>query len=462
MKARIFALTWLALLMLPLVLLISVHEGHFSLPLIPVLIIVAYSGNRLARIIAVGQQEIVVTTFWVFVYIFLGLCPFFQILVGNFPWPGNYEESLLVEAGLVILVGILAFDIGHRFLPRQATVIVTPKFLQRPIQKVTVALLAVLAIISALYFQQQLGGMESLFMTRMERGRYLMARLETPEMSLFNQLARTPVYVTLIATLAIWIAYYKNKRSVGVRWKLLILGLLAFTLILNNPISTARLTVGTILLSLFFILPWRRWYGLIVVSGLIVGLILVFPLADIFRNTLDVRLGERIIETSIVNDLTENGDFDAFQMVTNTIMVTDKIGYQFGRQVGGALAFWVPRFIWPGKPLTTGELIAEQAGYSFTNLSAPLWAEFYVDGGWLLVVVGFAIYGALMRTLDRWNRMYQSSSDSRARVVSVLVPIYAGYQFFLLRGSLMPAIAYLTPIVLFALLCSIHLGYSRK
>ncbi|MGR6104799.1 MAG: O-antigen polymerase [Candidatus Nitrosoglobus sp.] len=448
--------------MLPLVLLISVHEGHFSLPLIPVLIIVAYSGNRLARIIAVGQQEIVVTTFWVFVYIFLGLCPFFQILVGNFPWPGNYEESLLVEAGLVILVGILAFDIGHRFLPRQATVIVTPEFLQRPIRKATVSLLAVLAIISALYFQQQLGGMESLFMTRMERGQYLMARLETPEMSLFNQLARTPVYVILIAALAIWVAYHKSKRSVGIRWKLLILGLLVFTLILNNPIATARLTVGTILLSLFFILPWRRWYGLIVVLGLIVGLILVFPLADIFRITLDVRLGERIIETSSVDELTENGDFDAFQMVANTMIVTDKIGYQFGQQIGGALAFWVPRFIWPSKPMPTGELVAEQVGYSYGNLSAPLWAEFYVDGGWLLMVVGFAIYGALVRTLDSWNRMYQSSSDSRARVVSVLVPIYAGYQFFLLRGSLMPAIAYLTPMVLFALLCSVRLVHNRK
>jgi hypothetical protein len=149
-------------------------------------------------------------------------------------------------------------------------------------------------------------------------------------------------------------------------------------------------------------------------------------------------------------------------MVANTMIVTREIGYQFGQQLGGALAFWVPRFIWPGKPLTTGELIAEQAGYSFTNLSAPLWAEFYVDGGWLLVAVGFTIYGTLVRTLDRWNRQYQSSSDLRARVVLVLVPIYAGYQFFLLRGSLMPAIAYLTPMVLFALLCSARLGHNRK
>jgi hypothetical protein len=145
--------------MLPLVLLISVHEGHFSLPLIPILIIVAYSGNRLACIIAIEQQEIVVTTFWIFVYVFLGLRPFLQILVGIFPWLGNYEETLLVEAGFVILVGILAFDTRHRFLPRQAAAIVTPEFFQRPIRKTTVALLAVLAITSAIYLQQQLGGM---------------------------------------------------------------------------------------------------------------------------------------------------------------------------------------------------------------------------------------------------------------------------------------------------------------
>jgi oligosaccharide repeat unit polymerase len=462
MKTRIFALTWLALLILPLVMLISIHEGNFSLPLIPVLIIVIYSATRLARIIAIGQQEIVVTTFWIFVYIFLGLCPSLQILTNTFPWTGDYEESLLVKAGLVILVGILAFDIGHCFLLRRFAAIVTPEFLQRPIQKTTVALFSVLTIISAIYFQQQLGGVEGLLMTRQERTQYLTAKFEKPEKLLLSQLAQTPVYLALIAALAIWVACRRGKRNVGIRWKLLTLGLLIFTLILNNPITTARFKVGTILLSLFFILPWRRWYGLVVVSGLIAGLVLVFPFADIFRDTFDVGLGERVGKTSIVDELTKNGDFDAFQMLTNTMIITDEIGYQFGQQIGGALAFWVPRFIWPNKPLATGEFVSEQLGYSFTNLSSPLWAEFYADGGWLLVAVGFAVYGVLVRTLDRWNCIYQSSSDSRARVMLVLVPIYAGYQFLLLRGALMPAIAYLAPMVLFAVLCSVRFGYKKK
>jgi oligosaccharide repeat unit polymerase len=462
MKTRIFILTWLALLILPLVMLISVHEGHFSLPLIPVLIIVTYSATRLAHIIAIGQQEIVATTFWIFVYIFLGLCPSLQILTNTFPWSKNYEELLLVETGLVILVGILAFDIGHRFLPRRFAAIATPELLQRPIRKTTVTLFAVLAIISAVYFQQLMGGMEGLLMTRLERIQYLTGRFEKSENLLLYQLARTPVYLALIAALAIWVAYHNGKRGVSIKWKLLTLGLLVFTLIFNNPITTARLKVGTILLSLFFILPWRRWYGLVVSSGLIVGLVLVFPFADIFRNTLDTSLGERITKTSIIGELTGKADFDAFQMMANTVITTDEIGYQFGRQIGGAFAFWVPRFIWPSKPLATGEFIAEQAGYSFTNVSSPLWAEFYVDGGWLLVVVGFIIYGALVQTLDRWNRMYQSASDLRARVVLVLVPIYAGYQFFLLRGALMPAIAYLAPMVLFAVLCSVRVSYKRK
>jgi hypothetical protein len=153
-------------------------------------------------------------------------------------------------------------------------------------------------------------------------------------------------------------------------------------------------------------------------------------------------------------------DFDAFQAVANTIALVDREGVSGGRQIAGAVLFAVPRQLWPDKPLATGQLVGEKSGYAFTNISAPLWAELYVDGGLLLVLAGFLAYGAAVRTLDRWYRWSQRGGGG-ARVVSVLVPIYAGYQFFVLRGSLMPAVAYLTPIVLFALACSCGLRLPR-
>jgi hypothetical protein len=231
---------------------------------------------------------------------------------------------------------------------------------------------------------------------------------------------------------------------------------MAATLVLNNPISTPRLKVGTILLSLFFVLPWRRWSGAATIALVVFGVLIVFPLADIFRTSLDTRVGEQLASRSVVRELTESGNFDAYQMIVNTASVVEKTDLQLGRQIAGALMFWVPRSVWADKPVPTGQWVAEQKGYGYTNLSAPLWAEFYADGGWFLLCFGFLGYGYLVRTLDRWYA--ESNLAAQPRIITVLVPMYAGYQFFLLRGSLMPAIAYFAPMLLCALLCGLALG----
>ena len=75
-------------------------------------------------------------------------------------------------------------------------------------------------------------------------------------------------------------------------------------------------------------------------------------------------------------------------------------GMQWGRQLLGALLFFVPSAVWSGKPLASGIFIANYliANYSmwFTNLSAPLIAEGYLDfgpGGGNFVRRGFGIHG---------------------------------------------------------------------
>ena len=50
-------------------------------------------------------------------------------------------------------------------------------------------------------------------------------------------------------------------------------------------------------------------------------------------------------------------------------------GYTYGYQVLGLFTFWIPREIWLGKPLASGVIAASFLGYSFTNVSSPLWAE---------------------------------------------------------------------------------------
>lgn len=449
--------TFILLLGLPLLLVVFAGKVILSLPLIPVGLIVIYSSAHLAYITSSASQNIVTATFWTFSYLFLGTAPFLQLATNTFPWPGTYDEAILVKAALVVLAGLLAFDLGRHLVPGRGVGV--PKALQRSVNRSSVTVLAVASLASSPYLLSRVGGAAALFIPRSELSQTLMSEYELPAMMLLTNALKTPVYVLLVASLAIWIARRARGEFVGPLWKMIAFVLLLATLVLNNPISTPRLTVGTILLSLFFVLPWRRWSGAATTLGLIFGLLFVFPFADLFRNSLDARLSDRIAESTTISELTKNGDFDAFQMVVNTVDTLQHADFQLGRQIGGALLFWVPRSIWTGKPIATGQWVAEKQGFVFTNLSSPLWAEFYADGGFFLLVVGFIGYGYLVRTIDKWYALSHKSGD--ARVISIIVPIYAGYQLFLLRGSLMPAVAYLAPMLLVALMCSVHIGRGR-
>jgi len=115
-------------------------------------------------------------------------------------------------------------------------------------------------------------------------------------------------------------------------------------------------------------------------------------------------------------------------------------GIGWGRQLLGDVLFFVPSSVWHTKPLATGiaignYLIMHHGGW-FTNLSAPLPAEGYIDFG----NVGAALYGAVLAIFVEWlNRL--ATDDSRAMAFPLAA--YASlYLMFALRGSLMVAIAY--------------------
>ena len=66
---------------------------------------------------------------------------------------------------------------------------------------------------------------------------------------------------------------------------------------------------------------------------------------------------------------------------------------------------WIPRFLWPGKPeMNTTQFMRDHTGIEFTDRAAfgngPV-MEFYVNFGWVGIVVGFLILGVLIGRIDR-------------------------------------------------------------
>jgi hypothetical protein len=211
--------------------------------------------------------------------------------------------------------------------------------------------------------------------------------------------------------------------------------LTAFNLLANYPPSLARLQLGFVAISLamLFLRGRARAIPIFTVS-LVLGMTLLFPYTDYFRSESGYSMGDL---DSPIQTLVQKPDYDAFQMISNTESVSRERGFAYGRNLLGALLFFVPRAAWPDKPRGTGWTVGEEVGYPFLNLSSPLWAEFDYSGGIVLVLVGFYLYGRAA------VRIEQSSLHSPAG--GLLLAYAAGTQTFLLRGDLLNAVACYAP-----------------
>lgn len=443
-RGSAFAMHWaLICIVIPLILVFNSinRESITRLTIVFPIMIVMYSGTRLARIVAAGANRVVEMTFWLYVYVFFGLSAFLQVVANRFPWGGIYDEDLVARAFILILAGMAAFDIGYRARfsfprtekgSRRATSL-------RIISLRRVCVIVPISVILSIFATYKLGGLSALFLSRNVRFELISRDYDIAWITILNSVAKTIPYVILVVLLAYRIR--EGRQRIIITGLIVIVGVLA--MVENNPISTARFQVGTLILGVYFVGHTSRRRIKLASYAMIIGLAVVFPYSDLFRVSNDASLIARIHAYAKKSPLAVKVDYDSFQQVMNGLKMTDRNGLRYGKQLLSSAMFWVPRSDWSGKAEPTGVLIAKSEGYSFTNLSAPLWIEFYVDGAWIFMLGGFILYGRAIRILDD----ARNDSEDRSGMIYLFATIYAGYQVFLLRGSLMPALAYLSPIM---------------
>ena len=196
---------------------------------------------------------------------------------------------------------------------------------------------------------------------------------------------------------------------------------------------------------------------------LLLGFLIVFPAANAYRHddfTLAM-FGDALVD-ALVNLPSGfcTADYDAYSIVARTLRYVNEFGPANGYQLLGVLLFFVPRVIWPEKPVGSGSLIASAQGQSFVNISSPLPAEGVVNFG-VVGLILFAVFAAVAcRFLDK--RFGDSSS-----VFRLFYPFACLLFFFMMRGDLLSSFAYsVGGLVSFAVVCLIGMGpkavFSRK
>lgn len=404
------------------------------------LAITTIAGLRYAWIIGEGHRRLIEMSFWMFTYVFLGLAPLTQLRLEQNPaTTQRLDPSLDVPALLVVVGGLVCFLLGlavARYLWPRLPARVTGESDAAGIHPVRAVILAGMAMLLNAYYISKIGP-----------GTLLQSRTAVTEQAQGSLGQSTTAIIigagAVMSILVAFIALVKHYDSMSVKERaflplILILGMtLSLTL---NPISNARYIFGTGALAvaaLFGLFATRARFRVVAILA-VTALVLVFPLADAFRYSSSAEF-----KTSNPLESLTSPDYDAFAQINNTLLFVEKNGTTHGQQMLGVLFFWVPRKVWPDKAEDTGILLAESRNYPVDNLSAPLWAELYINGGAAFLIVGMLLFGLIAGIQDRRIEV----SLLRGRSPTILACILPFYSIILLRGSLLQAMSYLLVII---------------
>ena len=279
-------------------------------------------------------------------------------------------------------------------------------------------------------------------------------QIDSESSGLLLALISVPRVIAFVALLcAAFMCFRIYRRGC---WPLLIAAILVNTVV-NYPLALPRFILFGFILTTFAVL-WRTrapiFNKLLYIFGFTGGILTIFPLVSFL--TRGDEFGT--FSVTFLSYYSGHGDFDGFQSLTNVVMYASEAGFRWGRQIISAVLAFVPRALWHGKSEPTGALGAEYMGYPYLNISAPLPAEFFLDFGWIGVMVGAFIVGRYVRVIDRSGPPAQIG---RNLFVLLRYGGVVGFAVIVLRGSLLaiapPVVTYFGTIEIMAFLCTSRL-----
>lgn len=257
------------------------------------------------------------------------------------------------------------------------------------------------------------------------------------------------------AVFANWLFAFDRRRNVRHHVWINFYFILSTIILIHqlSPFNTNRSYLGFCMILIVYLFYSHKVKPGPFIWVIFSGLLLVFPFLNYFRYGFK---GIEIppLDHLMFDQLTEL-HFDAFSNMIATFKYVDAYGMAFGYQMLGVFLFFVPRSLWTGKPLSSGEavgdFIATRYEMDFSNISNPIPSEFYLNFGWAGIVAGAAIIAWLVNKLE--------AGTGRSRYAHALI---AGFLFVIFRGDLMNAFAYCSGTYIIMVYVPTMMSKSRK
>lgn len=184
-----------------------------------------------------------------------------------------------------------------------------------------------------------------------------------------------------------------------------------------------------VMIILFKIFERKNFFSI----SFILGLLVIFPFLNNFRHYSQ----STELELKFDFEMFTDGHFDSYQ---NFALIYFENMITWGRQLVGVIFFWVPRSIWPDKPIGSGFVLADKMNFSWDNVSANYFAEGYINFGYFGIFLFIILLAYLSSLLDGlyWREVYYRKHNFYKIVYLVLL----GMVFFIMRGDLLSSTAF--------------------
>ena len=370
----------------------------------------------------------------IYLFVFEYIAPYKQYLSNYNVWGlTEFTEEDFLYSSLVVLIFLLSYLFANRVLFKKIKNIKIKVGYNKP-NKINAFSLYVLSFISFLCLLYLLSTRQ---LINLGNGIDSSVGSNTIKIFLIVFIRFIPV-----ASLLYYFCFFKDVRTslprISVRIIYILITVVVVLLIyfpLNGTIP--RYFLFSVYLMVAFLVMRKTKNRSFILLGILFGFVFIFPAFNFFKYH-----SIKDISNFTLGGLNFNFyDYDAHQLLMLTIKYCEANGYSYGMNILTGLLSFIPRSIWKSKMMPSGMLIAESFNASFTNLSCPIYAEFYLS---------FGLIGAVLLTftLTYFIKLCELKMLRGSLINELINIVIIGLSMYIMRGAFLPAMAYTYGMIL--------------
>ncbi|GAP54476.1 hypothetical protein AHiyo6_10410 [Arthrobacter sp. Hiyo6] len=318
----------------PLLIIYATPEQSNGMSFLGPLAIAAGAGLRFSLIVGARRRRLFEMVVWLFVYVFLGVAPVIQMRLGlDTNTTPNVNHALDGTSAGIVIAGCLAFAIG--VATRGAKPVVAAGGRARVVSRPRANILTLACLALFAYYATRVG-FTNLFTTRTNLD--AIRALVWPDRTT-GALVTGATSMGLLVSSVAQIYVRRQQKNAGAPMPVLLPLISVVTLfICVNPINSPRYVFGTVMLALIAAVgayATVKRFRIVSLAALF-GMVYLFPVADMFRRSLDPTAKSQDPLESMLS-----GDFDSFSQITNTAEYVAANDITWGKQLLGVVFFWV-------------------------------------------------------------------------------------------------------------------------